>query len=50
MNGNIVLSRQFGESERLLNATINVQELKRGVYTATVINGINSVSKTFIKE
>ena len=50
MNGNTVLSRQLRKSEKLFNTTINVQELKRGVYTATVTNGFNSVSKTFIKE
>ncbi|HEX5154736.1 MAG TPA: T9SS type A sorting domain-containing protein [Parafilimonas sp.] len=50
MNGNTVLSRQLGKSEKQLNASINVQELKHGVYTAAITDGINSVSKTFIKE
>lgn len=50
VSGNIVFTKQAIKSEKILNLNIDVQQLKQGIYTATISNGINTVSKTFIKQ
>jgi hypothetical protein len=50
VRGNTVISKQLEKPGKILTANSNVQELKTEVYTANITNGINSVSKPFIKE
>ncbi len=36
-------------AEKINNVNVDIQQLKPDVYTASISNGINLVSKTFIK-
>jgi len=50
VNGNLFLSRQLNNSNKIVSVNVDVHALKQGVYTATISNGINTVSKTFLKQ
>ena len=51
MNGNPVLIKQINSSpSKLINQNIDVSSLKQGVYKASIDDGVNLISKTFIKE
>jgi hypothetical protein len=50
VSGNTIVSKQLEKPGKIITTNINVQQLKPGIYTANITNGINSVSKTFIKE
>jgi Secretion system C-terminal sorting domain len=50
VSGNAVLLKQLNNSQKIININIDVTGLKPGVYSANISNGVNSVSKTFIKE
>lgn len=50
VSGNAVLLKLFTGAGKTMNLNIDVSRLKQGVYAATISDGINAVSKTFIKE
>ena len=45
-----ILSNQLKKTGKIVNVDMNVQQLKTGVYTANITNGINAVSKKYIKK
>jgi hypothetical protein len=50
VSGNIKLVKQLTATEKTINTTVDVSSFKQGVYTVSISDGVNTVSKTFIKE
>lgn len=51
ISGNPVLTKQINNSgTKFINLNIDVNSLKHGVYKVSITDGVNLVSKTFIKE
>lgn len=51
ISGNPVLTKQISNNDlQSINLNIDLGGLKRGVYKASITDGVNLVSKTFIKE
>ena len=50
ISGNEVLAKQIPGSSATINLSVDVSGLRQGIYTARITDGLNAVSKTFIKE
>jgi hypothetical protein len=50
VSGNVMLSKSLNNTNKIVNATINVQQLNPGTYSATVTDGVHTISKIFLKQ